>query len=297
MLTNRREVTMSLTDHLIEKLLAWRNLKWGDHVSLTVDELHGLCQAAMQVFDQEESLLVLPEHLAVCGGIHGHYNDLLKVFDVSGSPRDTQYLFLGSYLGDGGNSLETICLLLCYKVKYPKTFFMLRGNHEEPAKIAQYLASELIECDLTAALQDFVDVCAMLPLGAVIRERIFCVHGGMAHGLKSPDDIRKIKRPVKHPDPFVRELLESRPDPDVEAWGEDPDDKVSLFGESVLREFLDANEFDLMCRSGKIVNGFDFEPFEDHIILTISCVTDITRGSVLRVKDDLMCAFDMIEPE
>ena len=26
--------------------------------------------------------------------------------------------------------LETICLLLCYKIKYPENFFLLRGNRE-----------------------------------------------------------------------------------------------------------------------------------------------------------------------
>lgn len=29
--------------------------------------------------------------------------------------------------------LETICLLLAYKIKYPENFFMLRGNHESQA--------------------------------------------------------------------------------------------------------------------------------------------------------------------
>ncbi len=27
-------------------------------------------------------------------------------------------------------SLETICLLLAFKIKYPDKFFLLRGNHE-----------------------------------------------------------------------------------------------------------------------------------------------------------------------
>ena len=30
----------------------------------------------------------------------------------------------------GQQSLETICLLMCYKMKYPENFFLLRGNHE-----------------------------------------------------------------------------------------------------------------------------------------------------------------------
>ena len=34
------------------------------------------------------------------------------------------------YVDRGKQSLETIALLLAYKVKYPENFFILRGNHE-----------------------------------------------------------------------------------------------------------------------------------------------------------------------
>ena len=99
-----------------------RAIKW------LIKEAHDIFKAQPTLLD----ISISPgSTLNIVGDIHGQYYDLLRTFDYAGFPSDDKnYLFIGDYVDRGKQSIETIVLLLAYKVKYPKTFNLLRGNHE-----------------------------------------------------------------------------------------------------------------------------------------------------------------------
>lgn len=93
-------------------------------------EIVAICKAVLDVFMSQPTLIELNPPVKVMGDIHGQYHDLIRLFEMGGFPPDSNYLLLGDYVDRGKQSLETILLLFCYKIKYPENFFLLRGNHE-----------------------------------------------------------------------------------------------------------------------------------------------------------------------
>jgi serine/threonine-protein phosphatase PP1 catalytic subunit len=116
-------------DGLIAQLLAPQP-RPGTFIEMDEGEIVQLCRAARDAFEAQPPLLELGTPVKMCGDIHGQYHDLLRIFETTGFPPEENYLFLGDYVDRGRQSLETICLLFAFKVRYPNNFFLLRGNHE-----------------------------------------------------------------------------------------------------------------------------------------------------------------------
>ena len=117
-------------DSIIELLLEVQGARPGKLVNLSENEVRLLCSKSREIFLSQPIFLELEAPIKIVGDIHGQYFDLLRLFEYGGFPPEANYLFLGDYVDRGKQSLETICLLLSYKIKYPENFFILRGNHE-----------------------------------------------------------------------------------------------------------------------------------------------------------------------
>ena len=117
-------------DSVIERILAYKTKGSQHRDKIEEKTVEAICIQVSQVFLEQPVCIELDAPVKICGDVHGQLFDLLRLFEYGGFPPESNYLFLGDYVDRGKHSLETIILLLCYKLKYPENFFLLRGNHE-----------------------------------------------------------------------------------------------------------------------------------------------------------------------
>ena len=111
---------------------------------------------------------------------------------------------MGDYVDRGSHSMETICLLLAYKLLYPNDIYLLRGNHEcsRWKIISNHLSCtdhEFIYISVNRLYgfyddckrrfnirvwKSFVDCFNSMSIVAVIDAKIMCVHGGLSPELQ-----------------------------------------------------------------------------------------------------------------
>ncbi|KAI5180914.1 serine/threonine-protein phosphatase 4 catalytic subunit [Nematocida sp. AWRm80] len=272
---------------LEEKLLSFHKL--------SKKEVRMICSKAMNILMLEPNIVRIEPPAVVCGDIHGQYDDLLTIFKMNGTPKRTKYVFLGDYVDRGPNSIETITLLLLYKVMYPGNIILLRGNHESRELSETYgLYKEVsVRYGTPDIWKLFCETFNYLPLSCLVGNRVFCVHGGISPFAMTFDKILRINRFVDLPSTGpMSDMLWSDPGTNNGCY---PSERGAgyLIGQDVVQRFLFLNDVHIICRSHQLVNeGYRFAYPNKELVTVWSapnyCNRMGNKATVLKVPKSLV---------
>ena len=325
MLKNKT-LNYSLEDKVIMALLRpkeWVNKPLDEEDStfcLDIETVMALIDQCMKIVQEQPMVLKVEAPVKVFGDIHGQYQDLMRFFDLFSAPIQgpggdidgLDYIFLGDYVDRGTHSLETICLLMALKIKFPNQIHLLRGNHEDrwinsvfgfQTELCERLKDDGDNPVIFTKFNDFFD---FLPLAAIINDEVLCLHGGIGSSINTLSDIEKISRPLEvihevtnSDQQLVVDILWSDPtDSDIET-GIQPNStrdptgvgNIVKFGPDRVEEFLKTNNLTLILRAHECVMD-GFERFAGGSLITVFSAIDYcgkhkNAGAILIIGKDL----------
>lgn len=274
-------------------------LRLGKHIS--EDSVYSLCLMAQELLMSESNVTRVDTPVTICGDIHGQLHDLLTLFAKSGGLEKNRYVFLGDFVDRGFYSLESFLLLICYKLRYPDRVVLIRGNHEtrQITKVYGFYDEVVRKYGNSNVWRYCCEVFDYLPLGAIVNNKVFCVHGGLSPDVESINEIRSIDRKKEVPhEGAMCDLLWSDPE-DVDTWSLSPRGAGFLFGKNEVDKFLHTNKVDLIARAHQLVMEGYKEMFDGGLVTVWSAPNYCYRcgnvAAVLRIDDDMHKDYTIFE--
>lgn len=298
-------MTTGVTAETLDKMIALleeMGTKKGIQMNqkITLEEILAVMSSAGVIMMQEGMLVEVEVPIKVVGDIHGQYEDMHKLFGVIGKVPDVKMIFLGDYIDRGPQSIETMIYLLCLKVKYRDSIFLLRGNHETPAVNRIY--GFYNECALKYGVGlwwDFQSFFNRMPIAGLISKRVLCMHGGLSPHLTSLEQIRQIKRPCEPLDRgLLIDLVWADPTNKGDGWFYSPRGLSYSFGKGALLAACKLLKIDLVIRAHQVVQD-GYELMVGKKLITIFSAPNYAgqfnnAGAVVCIDDDLQITFQQL---
>ncbi|EFO93908.1 hypothetical protein CRE_12470 [Caenorhabditis remanei] len=200
-----------------------------------------------------------------------------------------------------------------FSILYSARYILLRGHQETFVTHDLY---DQIACKFPGKIGD--DICqkfkivfSLMPVAAVVGNKILCVHSGISHEVKrSVDEWKKIPRTevITRLSSITRDLLFSCPvdDDGVGADSDDPiffissaNEYIKTFNEAAVTVFCEKTNIELIVRSHDAPpKGFRF--FADKQLITIFSATTYNKkdniAAFLRVDEEGVVSIVQMRP-
>uniref|UniRef100_A0A915DL28 Serine/threonine specific protein phosphatases domain-containing protein n=1 Tax=Ditylenchus dipsaci TaxID=166011 RepID=A0A915DL28_9BILA len=253
-------------------------------------ELIHLCRLAIKSFSQQKQSLPL----TICADLHGHFFDLRRIMNACGLPPGHSWLFLGDYVDRAKFSVETFCLLLAFKVRYPDNGY---GFFDE-------CIEKYGDCDQHLAFLSFVNVFNHIPVIAIVGDRILAMHGGLSPELKNKSDFAKLLIPSFVPAKgLMCDLLWSDPDGEKAGWSTSNRSVSLWYDQSVVNEFCRDQRLDLIVRGHQVKREWrkrGYNIMAGGNLITLFSAPNYgglsNTSAVLNVSKEMVCEFYLFRP-
>lgn len=245
-----------------------------DKNSVKPEEFLQIILDAEMMLKNDPIMIKLNNDVCVVGDIHGSIHSLISIFCQIGYPPEHKYIFLGDYVDRGKNGVDVIMLLYCFKILFPDSVYMLRGNHECEHLTQMYgFKYEAVKKYSSNIYSAIIESFNVLPIIATF-EDILLLHGGIPESGVSLDIIKIMQKPNNIMEPSIfADILWSDPNSSIYLFTESGRGVGHIFGGSSLFRYLKSNKMKMLIRSHQVCqNGYEY-PFLGNDSYEKTCLT------------------------
>jgi protein phosphatase len=222
------------------------------------------------------------------GDTHGAVDVTQAVLDKYWDDADL-VVFLGDYVDRSETSLENLGTIVATLLEDPHRTIMLRGNHESPLTNPYYGFTDEVNRKLgDGSYEKFTQFFQKMPYAVVVNDYL-CLHGGIAKGLQTVDQIAGLPWPDLNPDdPIAFQLLWNDPREMIDDFVPSTrGEGAYYFGEDVTKTFLENNALHGIIRGHEVADGFR-EDMGGMVITVFSSRYHHKSAGVLIMEDGRM---------
>jgi len=281
-------------DAWIEKLYAGNQL--------TEQEITELCEIAREVLMREPNVKSVPVPVTVVGDLHGQFFDLMELFRIAGKAPDTNFHFMGDYVDRGYYSVETVCMIVSLKVRWPDRISIIRGNHEsrQITQVYGFYDESMRKYGSPNVWKYFTDLFDYFPICGLIDKQVFVPHGGLSPSLDTVDQMQSLSRFQEIPhEGAICDLMWSDPD-DRLGWGISPRGAGYTFGQDISESFNHTNGTSLVARAHQLtMEGYNWA-HEKNVVTIFSapnyCYRCGNQAAIMQIDEQMEYSFICFDP-